>query len=214
MPLRRRKIEIKKAKTPAIRKKRKATVRREAALSSITHQLATAQALQAPLYECWQRESLFDSDKGIGTVVVTRKTPGKQILMAAFLVDVFCLGVKEAHCMLMGETEYRFRLKQIETEQNLLKVEPACAKKLVENAKSYAENLGFSPHRDYGFAKMILKGIEEERCPRSFTFGRDGKPLYLASPTDSPQFSSDVIETLTAKLGLDGFHVMMPLKQH
>jgi len=211
MALRRKKIQIKKAKKTATRKKRKATIRREAALSTITNQLATAQALKAPLYECWEREALFESDGGKGTVIVTRKTPGNQILMAAFLVDVFCLGVKDAHCMLIGESEYRFRLQQIGTHQKLVKVEPACAKKLVEDAKTYAETLGFSPHRDYTFAQKILNGIQQEECPRTFVFGRDGKPMYLAGPNDSAQFSRRVIDTLTAKLGADGFHFLMPL---
>ncbi len=213
MALRRKNNQIKKAKKTVTRKKRKATIRREAALSNITNQLTTAQALQAPLYECWERESLFESDGGMGTVVVTRKTSRNQILMAAFLVDVFCLGVKNAHCMLIGENEYRFRLQQIGTHQNLVKVEPACAKKLVEDAKNYAETLGFSPHRDYEFAKKILKDIQKEQCPRTFTFGRDGKPVYLAGPNDSAQFSRKVIDTLTAKLGADGFHFLMPLEK-
>jgi len=211
MALRRKNIQIKKAKKTATRKKRKSTIRREAALSNITNQLATAQAFKAPLYECWERESLFESDGGKGTVVVTRKTPGNQILMAAFLVDVFCLGVKDAHCMLIGEREYRFRLQQLLTHQDLVKVEPACAKKLVVDARDYAETLGFSPHRDYEFAKKILRDIQKEQCPRTFAFGRNGKPMYLAGPNDSAQFSRKVIDTLTAKLGTDGFHFLMPL---
>jgi len=211
MALRRKKNQLKKAGKTDKRKKRKATIRREAALSSITSRLATAHALQAPLYECWEREGLFAPDAGKGTVVVTRKTPGNQVLMAAFLVDVFCLGVKDVHCVLMGENEYRLRLRQIERHQNLVKVDPPCAKKLVEEAEIYAEALGFSPHGDYGFAKRIFEGIRKEQCPRSFTFGRDGKPLYLAGPNDSEQFARNVVETLTDRLGPDGFHFLMPL---
>ena len=213
MALRRRKVQLKMAKKSSKRKKRKVTIRREAALSGITNRLATAQALQAPLYECWERKGLFETDAGIGTVVVTRKTPGNQILMAAFLVDIFCLGVKDAHCMLLSENEYRFRLQQIENHQELSEVHPACAKKLVEGAEIYAESLGFSPHRDYGFAKRIFGDIKENQCPRSFTFGRDGKPMYLAGPNDNAQFRKKVMNTLTTRLGENGFHYLMPLSE-
>jgi hypothetical protein len=206
MALQRRKFQLKITKKTAKRKKRKVTIRREAALSSITSQLATAQALQAPLYECWEREDLFEPHAGTGTVVVTRKTPGNQILMAAFLLDVFCLGVKYAHCMLLAENEYRFRMQQIETHQDLVEVHPACAKKLVESAQIYAENLGFSPLGDYEFAKKIFGDIQKKQCPRSFTFGRAGKPLYMAGPNDDASFRKNVINTLTVKLGKDGFH--------
>ena len=213
MALQRGKIQLKKSKKTTKRKKRKATIRREAALSGITSQLATAQALQAPLYECWERKDLFEHNAGIGTVVVTRKTPGNQILMAVFLIDVFCLGIKDAHCMLLTENEYRFRLKQIETHQNLSEIHPACAKKLVENAKIYAESLGFAPRGDYGFAKRIFGGIHEKQCPRSFTFGRDGKPMYVAGPNDDTLFRKNVMNILAARLGKNGFHYLMPLSQ-
>ena len=174
MALRRRKIQLKKAKKPAKRKKRKATIRREAALSSITNRLATAQALQAPLYECWEREGFFEPDAGIGAVVVTRKTPGDQILMAVFLLDVFCLGIKNAGCMLITERDYRLRLEHIEKTQGLKEVHPACARKLVEGAEAYASDLRFYPHGDYGIAKKIFGDIDKALCPRSFTFGREG----------------------------------------
>jgi hypothetical protein len=211
MAFHRRKVQFKMARKTAKRKKRKITIRREAALSGITHRLATARALKAPLYECWERNDLFEPHAGIGNVVVTRKTPGNQVLMAAFLVDVFCLGVKDAHCMLLSEIEYRFRLQQIENHQNLSEIHPACAKKLVEGAQIYAESLGFSPHGDYGFAKKIFGDIQEKRCPRSFTFGRNGKPMYLAGPNDDVQFQKKIMNTLTAKLGENGFHYPTPL---
>lgn len=211
MALRRKKVLLKIAGKPVKKKKRKATIRREAALSSITHQLATAHALQAPLYECWERKDLFEPHAGIGTVVVTRKTPGNQVLMAAFQVDVFCLGVKDTHCMLLSENEYRFRLQQIETHQALWEAHPSCAKKLVEGAKIYAESLGFSPHKDYGFAKKIFGDIQEKQCSRSFTFGWDGKPMYLPGPNDNAQFRNKVINTLTIRLEKNGFHYRMPL---
>lgn len=174
MVLRRRKIQLIKAKKIAKRKKRKATIRREAVLSGITHRLAMAQALQAPLYECWERNGLFEPDAGMGAVVVTRKTPGDQILMAVFLLDVFCLGVKNAGCMLISERDYRFRLEHIEKTQVLKEVHPVCARKLVEGAEAYASELGFCPHGDYGVAKKIFGDIDKALCPRSFTFGREG----------------------------------------
>jgi len=210
MALGRRKVHLKKAKK-TVKRRSKATTRREAALSSITNRLVTVQALQAPLYECWEPKGLFDPDAGMGTVVVSRKTSGDQILMGSFLLDVLCLGVRNADCTLMIEHEYRFRLQQIEKHQCLVKVHPACARKLVEEAHAYAENLGFSPHRDYGFARKIFQDIQKDQCDRSFAFGRNGKPMYLARPSDSARFSMEVINALTARLGPEGFHFLKPL---
>ena len=175
MALRLKNLQQRKAKKTVKRKKRKATLRREAALSNITNQLATAQALQAPLYECWEPEGLFETNAGIGTVVVARKTSAGQILMAAFSLDVFYLGVKNVYCLLMRQEEYQHRLREIGTREILKKIPPDCARKLVEGAVAYAEDLDFYPHEDYDFAKKIFGNIEKELCPRSFTFGRDEK---------------------------------------
>ena len=95
--------------------------------------------------------------------------------MATFLLDVFCLGVKNAYCLLMREEEYQFQLREIGTKEILKKIHPNCARKLVEGAVAHAEDLDFSPHEKYGFAKKIFGDIEKEMCPRSFTFGRDEK---------------------------------------
>ena len=214
MALGHRKVHLKKTKRTAKRRKRKVTTRREAALSSITNRLVTVQALQAPLYECWEPKGLFDPDVGMGTVVVSRKTSGNQILMGSFLLDVFCLGVKNVHCTLMDESEYRLNLQQIEKHQHLVEIHPACARKIVEEAHAYAENLGFSPHRDFEFARKIFQDIQKDQCDRSFTFGRNGKPMYLAGPNDSARFSMEVINTLTASLGTEGFHFLKPLERN
>ena len=175
MALRSKKLQLKKVKKTTPRKKRKATLRREATLSNITHRLATAQALRAPLYECWESEGLFETNAGMGTVVVARKTAAGQILMATFFLDIFCLGAKNAYCLLMGEEEYRLRLGEIETKEILKKIHPSCARKLVEDAVAHAENLDFYPHEDYDFAKKIFGDVEKELCPHSFAFGKEGK---------------------------------------
>jgi hypothetical protein len=46
-----------------------------------------------PIHECLIPDNLFDS--GLGELVVTRRIPNGDIAMSAFVIDVFCLGVKE-----------------------------------------------------------------------------------------------------------------------
>ena len=50
-------------------------------------------AASAPIHECLVPDSLFDI--GIGNVIVSRKMPNGFIGAAFFLVDVFCLGIKD-----------------------------------------------------------------------------------------------------------------------
>jgi hypothetical protein len=40
-------------------------------------------------------------------------------------------------------------------------------------------------------------------------FGQDGKPLFVQSSNDSPEFVHHVMTTLTQRLGTDGFHYIL-----
>jgi hypothetical protein len=167
-------------------------------------------AVQSPIYQCWEPVELFDDMRGIGSVVMARKTEHHQIVMAVFLVDVFCLGIKDAYIRLLSEEGYRQHLKQIKSHQKLREISPERARKLVEEAEAYAGELGFKPHKDYHAAKAIFGDIDASACPDTFEFGRNGQPLYFAGPYDDRRVRERVIRTLTEKLGPNGFHYVMP----
>ncbi len=213
MGLDRKKLQKKKAKQAAKSKARKAQEKKRRAIMGVGGRMAVNQALQSPIYECWEPEQLFKGDQGIGTIVVSRKTPRNDILMSAFLLDIFCLGVKNAYIKLMSEEEYLLRLEHIRKHESLKSTHPSCARKLVEGAEEYAKNLGFSPHKDYQSARKIFGDIEGEVCPRSFEFGKDGKPFYIAGPNDSEAFTRKVVNQLIKKCGPDGSHYLVNLKE-
>jgi len=210
MALDRKKLQKKKAKKAAKAKSRR--------LKTPTHQpmiegkkhAAIAFALNAPLYECWMPEELFQNT-GIGSVVFSRKATGGNILAAAFLLDVFCLGVKDAFIRLMAPAEYTDLLKRFRGNGPLEAIEPACARKLVESAETYARGLGFTPYKDYRKSRRIFGDIDGSDCPRPFTFGSNGKPLFSAGPYDSPGKINRVIRTLEKHCGKDGFHFISPM---
>ncbi len=79
----------------------------------------------------------------------------------------------------------------------------------MEGAVEFANELGLSPHKDYRSAKRIFGDIEKEACPRSFQFGKSGKPFYISGPKDSTLFSKQVIKKLTQKLGPEGFDYLV-----
>ena len=204
MALDQRKLQKKKAKKAAKNKMRKTKQRKGNFITGAAGKMAVELALQAPVYECWEPEQLFEG--GIGTVVVSRKTEDNEILMAIFLLDVFCLGVKNSGIGLMSEQEYRLKLEYLRKHEIPISVHPSCARKLVEEAEEYAKELGFSPHKDYQPAKKIFGEIDKNACPRSFEFGKDGKPLYIAGPYDNEVFSKRVIDKLMKNVGQEDFH--------
>src|SRR4051794_29975436 len=110
--------------------------------------------------EAFVSSNLFEL--GIGYVVLSRFKPDDRVESGVFLLDTFCLGVKNAMFQHSSMAEY---------ENNLLKhlfaqgrqrdaLEPACARKLVEAGVRYAAGLGFQPHPDYKKACRVFGGLE------------------------------------------------------
>lgn len=145
-------------------------------------------------------------ERGIANVLVLRHRPGGTVDAGFFLVDCWCLGVKDAwseHDVPAAwmEDTLTSRLPAEERER----LHPACAKKLIEGAIAYAEALGFSPHRDHRKARKVLAGLDAALCPTEFTFGREGKPCYVAGPDDSAERIDRVIAILHQRCGPDGY---------
>lgn len=211
MALDRKKLQKKKAKQAAKAKQRRLKASAHQATVEGKHHAAIVASLNAPLHECWTPENLFEPGAGIGTVVVSRKAGGGNILVAGFLLDVFCLGIKDTFIRVMTGADYTDLLDRFSGNGPLTAIEPACARKLVESAEAYARDIGFSPYKDYRKSRRIFGDIDTEPCPRRFAFGSEGKPLFSAGPHDRPGRVKRIIRTLEKHCGKDGFHFLSPV---
>ncbi len=154
--------------------------------------------------ECLVPVNIFKS--GLGNVVFARKLENGSVVMAIFLVDTFCLGVKDALNAVVSAGEYSQKIEQLDKVGNFESVSPACCRKLVEGAEAYARELGFSPHRDYKRARNLFGNVDPNECETEFEYGKDGKPLYVSGQYDSNVKQNQIIGILKKKLGPDGFH--------
>lgn len=166
----------------------------------------TAQISATPVHECLVAENIFEV--GLGSVWISRKLPNGKLSVGVFLLDVFCLGVKNA---MLSE---KISLSQYETLQmmslgeTLAPMQPCCAKKLVLGAVAYAENLGFKPQAGYEATRVVLEGIETTECEAEFEFGRNGKPFYISGPDETPKMVERIVDQLRKSCGEGGFEVM------
>ncbi len=172
-----------------------------------------AKARSAPIIHCSMSSELWEA--GIGYILLSRRFPGGEVAVGVFLVDVFCLGVKDALARIVPEPEYRFSVyERIANKAPLAHVAPEYARKLVEEAVEYAAGLGLSPHPDYYKAKHIFGDIDAGACAEQFTFGKDGKPLFVAGPYDGPERCRQIMHTLAAHCGEGNYHYLVPLEQY
>ena len=145
-------------------------------------------------------------DLGLARVAVSRKD-GKRFSAAIFLVDLFCLGVKDIIGRFRSEKEFGFFLKMTYFDGRPEHISFDTARTIILGAVDYAASLGFFPHADFEEEKGLL-GMESPVRAGSVTFGGpNGKPLYVVGPNDSV---GRVVKALETRVGKDGFEVIYP----
>ena len=159
-------------------------------------------------YEAFIEKSWRES--GVTQLLVARIRSDGRAEIGFFLLDLWCLGVKDAF-LCADDTEAAFQLILSERlpAEFRERIHPACAKKLIEGALAYAEALGFAPARDYRKARRALSGLDATACPETFTFGRNGKPYYIQGPNDDSARVDRVLTVLKARCGADGFTYLL-----
>jgi len=170
-------------------------------------------AARGPINECYINENLMSPgyDQGIGTVIVSRLSSGGMVAVGVYLLDVYCLGVKNSFARLLTREEYHQLLSQTSLQEPQKKVEPAVAKKLIEDAVAYARNIGFEPHPGFRPARKLLEDIDASACMMEFTFGDRGKPHFISGPYDSPSRIRQIRDTLERTCGKDNYNITILL---
>jgi hypothetical protein len=146
---------------------------------------------------------------GLSTVVVAREASGSKVSVCSYLVDVFCLGVKNAigpHvCSRRQLSEFIDEVYR--SAANRPVAAPLdLARHVVFGAIAHARGLGFGPHADFAAAAGHLGEPWEPTTSPMIEFGRDGKPLYVQGPHDDYR---RVLRTLKKSVGKDGFDCVM-----
>jgi hypothetical protein len=143
--------------------------------------------------------------QGLARIVVTRSQENGKIMVAAFLVDTFCLGVKNAFCNEgLGRRQIEAQLPPgYYQNEEPTRVGINYVKEIIYGAVDYARDLGFDPHPDFELSRHVL-GAEEINRTRSLKFGGpEGKPLYVAGPDDD---AAAILQKLRNRLGKNGFN--------
>jgi hypothetical protein len=169
----------------AKRKQRKHALVRQAAPSTSSPRGAIRSAAKWPLYECLISRD-WEEPGELVQILVARSSPEGAIGASVFLVDLGCLGVKNAFTRyFLSRGEYEALRRSISESQRLKKADLDLAAKIIQEGINYAERLGFKPHPDYYDAAMLLEGADPAACPTPIPLGVDGKPFFVSGPHDN-----------------------------
>jgi hypothetical protein len=162
-------------------------------------------AAKGPVRTCMMSERLFDA--GMGRVVLSRTLPSGQVAASFFLVDVWCLGIKDAFFQVMPAWSFEEKIKASSEDEPDVDLHPSVARKLLHDAAAYAQSLGFAPSPAFGQAEALFGDIA--MATQTFTFGKDGKAFYISGPNDTTARIRHIMQMLAKSRGADGFDYMV-----
>lgn len=179
---------------------------------------------RAPVVRCWVSSSWakelqvrghsdwpgLDDDSaapgGLVCALVARQHRHDKVSVCGYLIDVHCLGVKNAlGPRVMDEVDLvAFRRNYFGAYDADPLVAPLeLAQQLVFGAVDYARALGFEPHAD---CADVVGHLGEWTGGCDIEFGRDGMPFYVQGPYDDAR---RIVQTLDASVGPGNYHFLM-----
>ena len=193
----------------AAQRKKQLAERRKTALAVPQMSLAAQvrRIAVAPIHTCLISEPLFDD--GMGYLVLARKAADGRMAVITFLVDVYCVGVKDVILRVDSAREIDRFLEALGDAQPMVATEPARARKLLRDLVAWSRSIGLAPPPDYAVAEPLFGDVPADACDESFSFGKDGKPLLIPGPSDTPARIRKRVEALRRTVGDDGFDYIL-----
>ncbi len=181
------------------------------ALTPSSPQAIIRRARTYPLYEClisdnWQKED----DMGLVQILLARQQPDGDICFGVYLIDKYCLGLKNTFAEAgFPRSSYQSEIRdKIFREQKPVKCPIELAHQMIYQSIEYAEQFGFEPQRDFALSQYLLEPRGELEEPYDLTFGKDGKPFFIAGPHDNV---ARIMRQLEKTAGPGNYHYLMPI---
>lgn len=199
------------------KRRRKALKRRTA--SRRAHQQARAakpttalyhvrQAHNYPIEGCWAQPGWDEG--GLAVIAIARRQPDGNIVFGNYLVDYYCLGLKDTYYnadVPPGEF-HRDYLPKMFRMGSPVDISPALAHEIIYGGIEYAAQFGFRPHSDFKRSRYILDPPDLHPRTGAVEFGYDGKPFYIEGPHDNVDA---ILRQLARTAGEGNYHYLMQI---
>ena len=201
--VRRQKALMKKRRKDKLRKKKRvhSSLRTRSSEKKVIYN-----AQDYPIHECLINPSWRED--GLAHILLSRRQADGNIVFGVYLVDIFCLGLKNTFCNgNFPPSEYEKDLKASMLQRHeLINCSSNLAHQVIYGAIEYASDLGFKPHKDFKLSKYILEPPDKIEEVIELEFGKDGKPFFVSGPDDNSEM---IMRQLEAKVGAENFHYLI-----
>lgn len=156
-------------------------------------------ARKLPVYKCYMPQEI--SNQGMSIVVVARQRPNGNILFGCYMLDTYCLGVKNAlyHYDYDPEEFDEFIENIFLKFSGYVECPYEDAHNLIYSALEFAAEAGIDPHPDFtNVAEYILEEDTDDIPLKEYPMGHDGKYLLVEGPTHNER---KYVKMLKERLG-------------
>jgi hypothetical protein len=150
-------------------------------------------------------------EAGIAQVIVARKHSNGNITAGFYLVDMYCLGVKDSTFLFNNtEPEYNSMIDEYLPRKNRLQIDYALAHNIIYAAIDFADNFGFKPEKTFTeITQFILEEDNDVVELIDVECGYNGKPLFIKGPFDDKIKINRIINQLEQTAGPDNYYVVL-----
>lgn len=152
---------------------------------------------------CYITEDL--ENRGEGHIIVTRKHTGGRVSLAFFLVDIWCVGVKDSFYKLRVDPEeledlidcHRLGLRECSYEE---------AHNWIFGAVEFAEEAGIAPDKSFSLTRYMLEEDNDDIPLIEYDYGKNGRHTLVAN---SNLEASRYLPMLKKSLGEGNYDVII-----
>lgn len=161
-----------------------------------------------PFYKClistgWQ-------EHGMAQIIVARQHTNGNITFGGYLVDLYCVGVKDVFFNFNFEVyEFDEMISNLSRGMTLIAADYALVHNVIFASIEYAAELGFKPCKEFSeTAKYILEEDTDDVELMAIECGKNGKPLFVKIDNTSTTEANKIIQQLEKSVGKGNFDVL------
>lgn len=161
-----------------------------------------------PIGECLITEN-WEED-GIAQIIITREHSNGNLTVGFFIIDLYCLGLKDAFYRFNFSTiEFGDLFEEFSEELVFVPIEYTLAHNIIYGAIEYAEDYGFSPVKDFlKTTQYILEEDNDNVELMDVEFGYEGKPFLVVTNESEPY--KNYLRTLDETAGPGNYDFLLP----
>jgi len=166
-------------------------------------------ARSLPIHECLVNQQWQDQD--FANLIVARSHTNGNITACMYLVDLYCLGIKDTH-YLFNTTKLNYQEKFGGNDKlNFKPISYTMAHNIVYAGLEFAQKYGFKPHKEFtSTTRFMLEEDTEDVELIDIECGKNGKPLYVSGPYDDDTKTRKIIAQLEKTAGAGNYDYILP----